>query len=273
MADNQDQGYVPMAPPSQRQQVAPPQTQPQTGATDQGYVPMVQQQTGGGGQTTPQPTQSWGINLQRGPNWGDITVPQSVQDWGDVAGNEAIMGTLPGLRAQADAARQRLGPAGAATADVAGNVLSPTTFLNALPGGAPIAGALHEGIKSYAAGNDWKTIADDTAMGGIAGFGGAAAAKAAPYVLPQLSRAVVDLGPAAGMTVAAHKLFGDDYREILGALGGYALMRNASEGAGEAAKRIANSPATQQAIKNLVLGGSSAFRQEAGPWGQWVQGP
>jgi hypothetical protein len=219
---------------------------------------------------TAQPAQpsGWGIDWSKG---GQVTMPQSVQDFGDIAGNEAMMGTLPSLKAQADAARQRLGPAASAGADVTGNVLSPTTLLSAF-GGPVLAGAAHEGIKSLAAGNPWSTIADDAAMGAISGGVGGQAAKLAPAVLPQLTKAAVDLGPAAAMTTAAHKVFGEPSKDILTALGGYALTRNMSEGAGEFAKGLAESPIAQQAIKSLILGGSSAFRQGAGPWDQWVPG-
>jgi hypothetical protein len=270
-------GYVPFDPNKPLQPPAPADAAPAPApAKPGGYVPYdpnAPAKTAGApapAQTTGGATgdQGWGVNWRT----GDVTMPQSVQDFGNVAGNEATMGTLAGLRTEAQAARQRLGPAASAGADVAGNALSPTSLLMGLPGGAPIAGALHEGIKSYAAGNPWGTIADDAAMGGVSGFGGQLAAKAAPVVLPQLAKATVDLGPAAAMTAVAHKVFGDPSKDILGALGGYALMRNLSEGAGERAKELASSPAAQQAIKSLILGGSSAFRQGAGPWDQWIPG-
>jgi len=244
-------GYRPPPPLAAAPAQGPPGYLGSTGAT--------------GGVPAPTPQADWSIDWSKG---GEVKLPQSVQDWGNIAGNEATMGTIMSLRAQADAARQRLGPVTAASADVAGNVVSPTTLLNALPGGAPIAGAVHEGIKSYAAGNPWTTIADDTATGAISGFGGQLAAKAAPAVLPQLTKAGIELGPAAAMTAVAHKLFGEPYKDILTALGGYALTRNMSEGAAEYAKNIAASPLTQQAIKSLILGGSSAARTGLGPLDQ-----
>jgi hypothetical protein len=214
----------------------------------------------------------WGPGLLPQPGFGDVIMPQSVQDFGNVAGNEASMYLLPGLRTEAQKARERLGPVAAAGADMAGNVLSPTTLLNALPGGSILAGSAHEGIKSKAQGNDWTTAADDAAMGSIAGGVGGVAAKAAPAVLPQLTRGVMDLGPAAAVTMAARKAFGEGYHEILTALGGYTLMHNLTEGSGEVVKKLAENPATQQAIKSGILGGSSAFRQGAGPWDQWIPG-
>jgi hypothetical protein len=276
-------GYTPFDPNKPLQAPAPADTAPAAAAPAPaptkpgGYVPFNpnaaptggQQQTTGGGQ--PQQSQpGWGIDWNNpwykgGPA---LKAPQSVQDFGDIAGNEA-MAQNPANYADA---RKRLGPVASAGADVVGNVLSPTSLLMALPGGAPVAGALHEGLKSYAAGNPWSTIADDAAAGSLFGFGGQLAAKAAPVVLPQLTKAAIDLGPAAAMTGVAHKLFGEPYKDVLTALGGYALTRNMSEGAGEAAKKVSEWAPTQQAIKSLILGGSSAFRQGAGPWDQWIPG-
>ena len=163
-----------------------------------GYVPF----NPNGGQQTDSAAAGPGWSIDWSKPGGQVTMPQSVQDFGDIAGNEAGMG-LPGLRVQTDAARQRLGPAASAVADVAGNILSPTTLLNAVPYVGPeLAGGAHEGIKSYAAGNDWKTIGED-ALGGVA-FGalGQGAARIAPEVLPQLTKQGVQLGLAH----AANKL-------------------------------------------------------------------
>src|ERR1700722_8805762 len=58
--------------------------------------------------------------------------------WGDfarVAGNESMMNSLPGLRAQVEAARQRLGPDWAAAAGWAGGVETATSVAPSLPGG------------------------------------------------------------------------------------------------------------------------------------------
>jgi hypothetical protein len=95
---------------------------------------------------------------------------------------------LLGLRQQAEAARQRLGPAAAGSADVVGSILSPTTLLNAVPGVGPeLAGAAHEGIKSAATMNpneSWmdyaKRVSEDTAGGAAWGGAGHIAAAAAP---------------------------------------------------------------------------------------------
>jgi hypothetical protein len=206
-------GYVPFDP-----------NQGQTGGTPK-------QTTGDAGAAAPSENQGWGIDWSK--RGGEVTMPQSVTDWGNIAGNEAVAYGIPSLRTAAEAARQRLDPVTAASADVAGGALSPTNLLYGVPYAGPgLAGGLHEGIKSYEQGNDWSTIGKDTAAGAIAGYGGTIAGKAAPYVLPQLTKAAVDLGPAAGATYAVHKMFGDPGKDIFGALGGYAAFHNLSEGAG-----------------------------------------
>ena len=201
-------------------------------------------------------------------------MPQSVQDWSTIAAQNSLMGLYPGLTAQADAARKRLDPMTAASADVAGGAISPTTLLNLVPGVGPeLAGGLHEGIKSYAQGNDWKTIGEDTLAGGVTGAAGQGVAKAAPYVVPKLA----EEGLKGALTYGAHKVFGglaggDLYKEGAGLLGVYAGLNKAGEWAGEQAKNFASSPATRQAIQNLILGGGSAARTAAGPWDQWIPG-
>jgi hypothetical protein len=187
-----------------------------------------------------------------------------------------------GLRAQVEAARQRLGPIAAASADVAGSAGSPTTAAYAIPWVGPgIAGGVHEGVKSatnWSPGESWsdylKRVGEDTATGAAAGYLGTGAAKALPYVAPTLIRAGMDLGPAAATATYAHKLFGEPSRDILGALGAYTMFHKAGEKLAEGAGDFASWPSTQQAIKNLTLGGNSALRASSpGPlWNQWVPG-
>jgi len=262
-----------------------PQTSgaPQTGGTG-GYVPfnpnpaapspVDQTKTAG----PPSPSTPGGQDQR--PDWsvdwrtGDVKLPQSAQDWGSVAAEQSSMGLL-GLKAQADAARKRLGGPAAASADIAGNIASPTTLLNLVPYVGPeLAGAVHEGIKSAAEGNDWKTVGEDTAAGGLSGLLGHGIAAGAPYVVPR----VVSEGTKGGLTYLAHKLAGglaggDVMKEGLGLLGIYSGLTKAGEWAGEQAKDFASSPATRQAIQNLILSGGSAARQQAGPWDQFMPGP
>src|SRR5580698_7323773 len=129
-AADQDQGYVPLYKKGQpqapvQQTPAPAAAAPVKDPNDQGYAPLVAPKPEGAASPPPASAQGqpsgWGIDWSKG---GQVTMPQSVQDFGDIAGNEATMGTFASLKAQADAARQRLGPAASAGADMTGNVLS-----------------------------------------------------------------------------------------------------------------------------------------------------
>src|ERR1700741_3015992 len=131
MAD--DDGPIPLAPPGQR---TPVLMAPAAPAVQDGPVPLlppgqrnIGQQTGGGGQQSGQTgggqTQQatgpgWGVDWSKG---GQGTMPQSGQDWDAVATNEARAYGLPGLRAQAEAAKQRMDPVSAASANFAGAAL------------------------------------------------------------------------------------------------------------------------------------------------------
>ena len=200
-------------------------------------------------------------------------MPQSVQDFGTVAGNEAMAYGIPGLRTQAEAARTRLPPKVATAADVVGGALSPTNLLYAVPYAGPgLAGGLHAGIKSWEQGNPTSTILEDTGVGVGAGYLGTGAAKIAPTVLPRLAKEAVQLGPAAVAEHVAESNFGPSTGAILSAIRAYSMFDKAGEMASEGAKYALNSPVTQQAIKNLTLGGAAALRTGGGPWDQWIPG-
>ena len=261
-------------PQSQPQATSPAASVPSGGATL--IDPPTQQSTGGSGQQTAQPSQGWGIDWSKG---GEVTMPQSVQDWGNIAGNEAMMGTLPGLRTQADAASKRLDPVTAASANLVGGVLSPTNLLNALPGGAPIAGALHEGIRSYNQGNDWRTIADDAAGGALLGKGAQWSAALAPKVAPIATRVAVQGGIPTVLGAIGHSVFGhgDAYRELAHMVPEFASIFALDEAAKSTAAKMGNAlntPAARQALQSVILGGGAAARQGAGqPFDQWMTGP
>ena len=73
--------------------------------------------------------EGWGIK-----GWqGDITMPQSVRDWGNRAANEALAYSIPSLRAEAEAAKKRMDPASAASADLTGSVLSQRIYSMRFP--------------------------------------------------------------------------------------------------------------------------------------------
>jgi hypothetical protein len=209
-------------------------------------------------------------------------MPQSASDFSQVAGNEALMG-LPGLKAQADAAaaRQRIGPVAAGTADMLGSAISPTQFLNAF-GGPEVAGAAHEGIKSYMSQPNWiptqagaEKIVADTAIGAATGGFARGAAAATPLA--------TKFGVSGGIPLAAgtlgHLLFGhgDPYREAAH-LGGEALAtlggHEALSQAGTWAASKVDNPVVRQAVKSLIMGGGSAARNLAGPtmYDQWIPG-
>ena len=162
----------------------------------------------GASATDAQPS-GWGVNWRT----GDVTMPQSVQDWGTLAAQSTLMGLYPGLTAQADAARKRLDPLTAGSADVAGSIASPTTLLNAVPVVGPeLAGGVHEGTKSavtnWKPDESWptylKNVGEDTAGGVAAGFGGQMAGLAAAKALPELIKG----GVMAGSGWVGHKLLG-----------------------------------------------------------------
>jgi hypothetical protein len=190
-----------------------------------------------------------------------------------------MMGTIPGLRTEAEAARQRLGLASGG-ADFAGNVLSPTQLLTPLVG-PEAAGAVHEGIKSavtnWTPDQSWptylKNVTEDTAGGAAAGLAGRGVGYAAEKALPELIKG----GVTGGAAYLGHKLMGgwaggDILKEAPGLLGLYKGLDSVSNWAGEKGKDLISSPAAQQAIKNLVLGAGSAFRQGTGPYDQWIPG-
>jgi hypothetical protein len=237
------------------------------------------QQTGGGQQQPAGP--GWGIDWNNPWSKGGpaLTAPQSVTDWNNIAGNEAFAGTIPGLRAAAEEARKRAGPLASGSADFVGGALSPTNALYAVPYAGPgLAGGLHAALKSYNSQPNWvpdqagaKKIAEDTAVGTAAGYGGTILGKAAPVVAPWLARGGVTLGgPLAGGWLGHTFVGGGDlYRELANAtveMAGLPGYNEAGKWAQEATKNVINSPVAQQAIRNLTLGGTAALRAaSAGP--------
>ena len=200
-------------------------------------------------------------------------MPQSVRDWGNRAANEALAYSIPSLRAEAEAAKKRMDPASAASADLAGSVLSPTNLLYGVPFAGPgLAGGSHEGIKSYMQGNDPKTIMEDTAVGAGLGYAGPGVAKA----LPAVAKGAVTVGGPLSAGWLGHKVFGGDaYRELANAttqLSLFPTWRNLGNRVEAPVRNLVSRPGVQQTIKNLTLGVGSLARQEGGPYDQWVPG-
>ena len=236
--------------------------------------------------STPQPATTGGGNQPSGwgiSGWsGNVTMPQSAQDWSTLATQNSLMGLYPGLTAQAEAARKRMDPLTAASADVAGGTISPSSLLNAVPVVGPeLAGGLHEGVKSavtnWTPDESWptylKNVGEDTAGGVAAGFAGQMGGLGVAKALPELIKG----GVTGGTAYLGHKMLGgwsggDLLKEAPGLLGVYKGMDSVANWAGEKGKDLISSPAAQQAIKNLVLGAGSAFRQGTGPYDRWIPG-
>lgn len=217
------------------------------------------------------------------PNKGSVAGTGSWGDFGTVTSNESLMNSLPGLRMQAEAARQRLGPNWAAAADFTGGIASPSSLLNAVPYVGPeLAGGVHEAVKSYMSQPDWwpnaaarTQIAKDTA-GGVATAGlGHGVAELAPKLLPEAAKWAVAQGVPAGYVAhQLHNAFGDVGYDIAGASGIMALMEYPGRWAKAATEKIADQPATQNAIKLLSQGAGAALRNSSPSplWDQWAPG-
>ena len=217
------------------------------------------------------------------PNQGSQAGTGSWSDFGSVASNESMMNSLPALRAQAEAARQRLGPNWAAAADAAGSIASPTSLLNLVPGVGPeLAGGAHEAISSYNRQPNWwpdaaarTQIAKDTAFGVATAGLGHGTAELAPKLLPEAVKWVGVQGVPAGL--AAHYLdqtFGKVGVDAAGSLGLFGILNKPGDWARAATEKIADQPATQNAIKLLSQGAGSALRASSpsSQWDQWVPG-
>jgi hypothetical protein len=197
-------------------------------------------------------------------------MPQSVQDWSDIAGNEAMAGTIPGLRTAAEAARKRLDAGTAASADLAGNLVSPTQLLNVF--GPEAAGAAHEGIKSYMSQPNWvpdaagaAKIGEDTALGAATGGVGRLVAGQAPEHLGDMTSALVKGLPPGFLGLHlfhAGAETTENMKTAAEALGLFGFMNKWGNRAGKMVEDFGSSPAVQQAIKSAILGGGSAARQQ-----------
>jgi hypothetical protein len=232
----------------------------------------------GGGQTTggtQNQSNAWTLNPQ---TW-NVPMPQSVQDWGTVAGNEAMATTIPSLRAQAEAARKRLDPATAASADFAGNVLSPTQLLTPVAG-PEAAGGAHEGIKSAVTnwkpdeswGDYFKNVGEDTGLGALFGHLGRWTASQAPGHFGDATREMIKGLPGAAIGLHAVNA-GADFAHNMGtaaeAFGLYGGLNRFGTWAGKKVEDLGSSPYVQQAIKSVILGGGSTARQQVpGPLDQ-----
>jgi hypothetical protein len=269
-----------MLPPGQRPAPTAPAAAP---AAPLQMLPPGQRQGATPADTGP----GWGIDWSKG---GQVTMPQSAQDWSTIAARNSLMGLYGSpSKADVDAARARLSPDAAASADAAGAAISPSSLLNLVPRlGPALAGGLHEGLLSYNNGpGGWqgaKTALEDAGAGAGWSAGGQFLGAAAPKILPELARqsvAVAGAGLAAktGINEALeHHLMGwlpveDLYKQGLGMLGTYGFgAGTAGTMAKNAVEKVSDAAPTRQAIVSLMQGLGSAFRQQAGPYDQWMTG-
>jgi hypothetical protein len=217
-----------------------------------GNVPGGQQPQPGGPAPQPpaqQPARQPGSSLSDflNPFGPGYSPSQSMTDWGTVAGSEMPYGAALGrwtgyyspvdlarFKAQADAARQRLGPWGSASADAIGATVNPTNLTSLIPGVGPgVAGGLQGGLTSYAQGDPGEqvrqTMARDAVLNEMT-YGGAKYGLANPAFMKWAGQRAVDTGiPATiGALTGLHGV-GTGMGAIGGALGAGGLGVLASE--------------------------------------------
>ena len=160
-------------------------------------------------------------------------------------------------------------------ADIVGQ-LNPTQALNLVPGVGPtLQGATQEGFWSWAGGNDPRTIAADTALGGAGGT----AAKV--FGSPKALGDTLATGTEIGVPAALGYLTGGEHAVEQGALGAIlgsrffqALAADAVKSAGETVDEWAG-PKARQALQNLIMGTGSSpliFRTTRSPLGRCPAG-
>ena len=180
------------------------------------------------------------------------------------------------LKEQADAARQRLGPTGAAAADIAGNVVNPVGLLNAIPKYGPgLAGLVQGGLQSYGHGDPGIDVFNKSLLG--LGAGLASQGLTTPSVLRGVGSELAERGPGA----LVGWYFGMPHGlESLGASGGALLSKGEAIGrpfqfAGDYVKDLGTSatgkianwsgwPAARAALQPLLFGlGQTAVQGNA----------
>jgi hypothetical protein len=225
----------------------------------------------------------WGVNLRT----GDVNFPgsQQVADWQTVANSNIpigpaaqrassdLFGTQPPdfvkLRADADAARRRLGPAASATADLAGNLLSPTNLATAIPVVGPgIAGGSQAALQSYGAGDPYSTVGSNMLKGGVMGETTLGLSKLAnPKVLAEAGASLVDkVAPAAAgyLTGGSHAALA----ALAGLGAGPQLLQKPANWIRSLAPEGVEWPRFQAGLQQLLYGGGSLARQSGLTGGQ-----
>jgi hypothetical protein len=200
-----------------------------------------------------------------GPGWSPSS--QQVADWATVAGsnqpyaaayNRATGQQTPGdlVKMQADiaAARKRLGPVGATSADFVGSTANPTNLLTAVPYVGPgLAGAAQSAFKDYGAGKDWPTIRNDALIGGA--LGEASLGLVQPSVAKNIAARLTDVGGGATAGTLLGHGWGGEFT-IPGMVGAGAALHKGAERVGEWTKDALDNPTTRRALQQLLYGGA-----------------
>lgn len=184
------------------------------------------------------------------------------------------------LRAEADAARQRLGARGAFTADVAGTLINPTNAATAIPYAGPgVASAASGALQDYASGADPATIGRNAAGNALIGEATLAGSKVlTPDVMRQVGERIVDLG-VPGL---AGLLFGHGTGSPEAGFGGAYFLHAAAEKMGlpeklgewfnKGAKGF-NRYVPPWVQQQGLYGTEAALRQQSGvDWNSWIPG-
>ena len=173
-------------------------------------------------------------------------------------------GDLATLRAQREQTNQRMGTGAKVGADILGQ-FNPAVLANRVPlFGPAIQGGAQEGLRSYAAGNSWPTIATDAGLG--IGSGVIGGALNTPKALAQAGSKLAD----AAVPAALGYLTGGERAVEHGLIGGflgstvYSPVSKAIEKYGDKLGELAG-PKTQQALQNLLMGGASSAIQSNPP--------
>ena len=209
-----------------------------------------------------------------GPGWSPTG--QQVSDWATVAGSNQPYAAaynratgqqspvdLVKLQADVQAARQRLGPWGAGSADFVGSTANPTNLLSRVPYVGPgLAGASQEAFKDYGAGKDWPTIGKDAALG--FGIGEGSLGLVQPAVAKQTISRAVDVGGGGALgALLGHGLGGE--WTVPGMIGAGAALHKAADWVGERAGSALDNPTTRQAMQQLLYGGALTAKPDAMP--------
>ena len=165
------------------------------------------------------------------------------------------LATLRAQRAQAD---QRMSTGAKLTADI-GGAFNPAMLGNVVPGvGGGVQGAAQEGVKGYAGGESWPSIASDAVKGGLAGLIGQGMTS------PQVMSHLLSKGVTTGVPAGLGYLWGGDFEHTLGgAFAGKEILEPLADKIKEWGADATIPNAAKQAVKNLVIGAGSTLTQAA----------